>query len=54
VKQGAARGTSLSRIIRRSLKQKAAEEQDAEDDYNRDNDEFDQRHGMPQNWRKCI
>ncbi len=27
-----------------SLKQEAAEPQDAEDDYYRDNDEFDQRH----------
>lgn len=39
----AARETRL-RIILRSLKQKAAEQQDAEDDYNRDNDEFNQRH----------
>jgi len=44
----------LRRIIPRSLKQKAAEQQDAEDDYNRDNDEFDQRHCIPQNCRKFI
>src|SRR5690349_18390925 len=51
----ATRETRCRRIILRSLKKKAAEQQDAEDDHNRDNDEFDQRHfHAPELARKFI
>ena len=44
VEQLVAGRTRLRRIMLTSLKQKATEQQDAEDNYNRNNDQFDQGH----------